>query len=144
MFFPLTLLNMKVDPRKITADNVIQILLTFMPLLKLETTVGLSEEQQKNLSASLSRLVAEGIGKPERYVMVSIQPARMLMSGQGGDAAFIDIRSIGGLSGGVNKQLSQKICALLKQTLQIAPDRVYLNFTDVPAGDWGWNGDTFG
>jgi phenylpyruvate tautomerase PptA (4-oxalocrotonate tautomerase family) len=26
----------------------------------------------------------------------------------------------------------------------VPPDRIYLNFTDVPAGNWGWNGDTFG
>ncbi|MGA2180101.1 MAG: phenylpyruvate tautomerase MIF-related protein [Verrucomicrobiota bacterium] len=24
------------------------------------------------------------------------------------------------------------------------PDRIYLNFTDVPAANWGWNGNTFG
>ena len=28
--------------------------------------------------------------------------------------------------------------------LGIAPDRIYLNFTDVEAGNWGWSGSTFG
>ncbi len=56
----------------------------------------------------------------------------------------MDVRSIGGLSGDVNRQLSQKIGSLLKDSLGVPPDRVYLNFTDVPAGNWGWNGDTFG
>jgi RNA 3'-terminal phosphate cyclase (ATP) len=54
------------------------------------------------------------------------------------------IRSIGGLSGDVNRKLSQQVCKLLNDSLGIPPDRVYLNFTDVGAGNWGWNGSTFG
>ena len=115
-----------------------------MPLLKLETTVALSDDQRQQLLASLSKIVAEGIGKPEQYVMVTIAPTAILMSGKPGAAAFVDVRSIGGLSADVNRQLSQKICAALAQSLRVAPNRIYLNFTDVDAGSWGWNGNTFG
>jgi len=115
-----------------------------MPLLKLETTAALADDRKKALIASLSKIVAGATGKPEQYVMVTISPAAILMSGRPGDAAFVDVRSIGGLNGNVNGQLTQKICALLKESLGVASDRVYLNFTDVPAGNWGWNGDTFG
>lgn len=115
-----------------------------MPLLKLETTVALADDKKTALLASLSKIVAGTIGKPEQYVMVVIGPAAILMSGKPGDAAFVDIRSIGGLSDDVNRQLAQKIGGLLKESLGVPPDRVYLNFTDVPAGSWGWNGDTFG
>ena len=115
-----------------------------MPLLKLETTVLLSEDKRNGLLASLSKAVAGAIGKPEQYVMVSLSQSAMLMSGKGGEAAQVDIRSIGGLNSEVNRKLSQQICKLLKDSLGIAPDRVYLNFTDVDAGNWGWNGSTFG
>jgi phenylpyruvate tautomerase PptA (4-oxalocrotonate tautomerase family) len=115
-----------------------------MPLLKLETTVALSDEKKQALLASLSKLVAGTIGNPEQYVMVVVSPAAMLMSGKPGNAAFVDIRSIGGLSDDVNQQLAQKIGSLLKESLGVPPDRVYLNFTDVRPGNWGWNGDTFG
>jgi phenylpyruvate tautomerase len=115
-----------------------------MPLLKLETTVGLSEEKRKTLLTALSKIVAETIGKPEEYVMVTVNPAAILMSGKPGEAAFVDIRSIGGLSSGVNAKLSHGICRLLEQSLGIPQNRVYLNFTDVEAGDWGWKGSTFG
>ena len=43
----------------------------------------------------------------------------------------------------MNGQLSEKVCSLLKESLGIAPDRVYLNFSDIPAGNWGWNGEIF-
>ena len=70
--------------------------------------------------------------------------AATLMSGKPGDGAFVDLRSIGGLGDEVNRKLSQQVCKLLKDSLGISPDRVYLNFTDVEAVNWGWNGSTFG
>jgi|SRR5690242_6593316 len=115
-----------------------------MPLLKLETTVVLNGEKQAALLAGLSRIVAETIGKPEEYVMVTVNPAAMMMAGKSGDAAFVDVRSIGGLGDDVNRRLSQKICALLQQSLGVSPNRCYLNFTELEAGNWGWNGETFG
>ena len=115
-----------------------------MPLLKLETTTALPEDRRRALLASLSKAVAEIIGKPEQYVMVTASQAAMVMSGKAGDAAFVDIRSIGGLGDDVNRKLSQQVCKVLKDSLGILPDRVYLNFTDVDASNWGWNGTTFG
>ena len=115
-----------------------------MPLLKLETTVALSDEKKQALLTSLSKIVAGTIGKPEQYVMVVISPAAILMSGKPGDAAFVDVRSIGGLNDDVNRQLSQKIGSLLNESLGVPPDWIYLNFTDVAPGNWGWNGNTFG
>ena len=115
-----------------------------MPLLKLETTVALSEEKRKALLASLSKITAETIGKPEEYVMVTANAAAILMSGKAGEAAFVEVRSIGGLSGDAPKQLSRRICGLLNDSLGIAQNRVYLNFVDVEASNWGWKGNTFG
>ena len=115
-----------------------------MPLLKLETTVALTDDKRKNVLAALSKIVAESIGKPELYVMVTISPAEILMSGKPGEAAFVDIRSIGGLTDEVNKQLSKKVCALLKESLGVPENRTYLNFTDIDAANWGWKGGTFG
>ena len=73
---------------------------------------------------SLSKAVAETIGKPEQYVMVTASQAAMVMSGKPGDAAFVDTRSIGGLSDDVNLRLSQQVCKLLGDSLGISPERV--------------------
>ena len=115
-----------------------------MPLLKLETTVPLSEEHAAALLRDLSRTVAQVLSKPEDYVMVSLQPAKMIMAGKEGDSVFVDLRSIGGLSGQVNRQLAQAQCKVAGQFLSVPPERVYITFTDVDAGNWGWNGRTFG
>ncbi|MGO8930519.1 MAG: phenylpyruvate tautomerase MIF-related protein [Limisphaerales bacterium] len=115
-----------------------------MPLLKLQTTAGLPDDKKKALLAALSKIVAETIGKPEDYVMVTLSQTAILMSGKPGEAAFVDLRSIGGLSNDVNRQLSQKLCRLLNESLGVPQGRIYLNFTDVAASNWGWKGDTFG
>jgi phenylpyruvate tautomerase PptA (4-oxalocrotonate tautomerase family) len=114
-----------------------------MPLLKIETSVALSGDEQKTLLAALSKIVAEVIGKPEQYVMVVYGQSAMRMSGHDGEAAFVDIRSIGGLSHAVNQRLAAPVCEILSDALGIPPDRIYLNFTEVAAGSWGWNGSTF-
>ncbi|MBU6411280.1 MAG: hypothetical protein KGJ60_04600 [Verrucomicrobiota bacterium] len=48
------------------------------------------------------------------------------------------------MSGSVNRQRSPKVCRLLNQSLGVPPNRIHLNFTEVEAGNWGWNGKTFG
>ncbi len=60
-----------------------------MPLLKLETTVPLSEEKGKPLLAALSKAVASATGKPEQYVMVTVTQSAMLMSGKAGEGLLL-------------------------------------------------------
>ncbi len=115
-----------------------------MPLLKLQTSVPVPENQRAELLAALSKIASSAIGKPELYVMAAIETGPILMSGQPGPAAFADVRSIGGLGGSVNTRIAKELCALLQQKLGIPPERVFLNFTEVPGGNWGWNGETIG
>jgi phenylpyruvate tautomerase PptA (4-oxalocrotonate tautomerase family) len=111
-----------------------------MPLVKIQA----AKEIPSGVIAELSKIAAETIGKPETYVMVSASKADLMMSGGEGVAAFVEVKSIGGLSRDVNEKLSAKICDLLEAQLQIPQDRIYLNFTDIPASQWGWNRSLFG
>jgi phenylpyruvate tautomerase PptA (4-oxalocrotonate tautomerase family) len=111
-----------------------------MPLVKIQAT----QEIPANVVSKLSAIAAEAIGKPETYVMVSSTKADLMMGGSEGNAAFVEVKSIGGLGHDVCEKLSAKICALLEATLQIPPARIYLNFTEVSASQWGFNGSLFG
>jgi phenylpyruvate tautomerase PptA (4-oxalocrotonate tautomerase family) len=115
-----------------------------MPLVKIELSVKLSEEKKKNLALSLSGIVAQATGKPEQYVMATVAEAEICMAGEIGSAAFVDIRSIGSINSQVNRKISKEIKSLLEKEIGIEGGRVYLNFSDIPAGNWGWNGSTFG
>ena len=115
-----------------------------MPLLRLSTSASISDADKEELLGELSKITANAIGKPETYMMVTLSQEMLCMSGQVGPAAFADIRSIGGLSGEVNRGISSQVCSLLKDKLGIPANRVYLNFTSLDAVNWGWDGRTFG
>ncbi|MDI6774641.1 MAG: phenylpyruvate tautomerase MIF-related protein [Verrucomicrobiota bacterium] len=52
--------------------------------------------------------------------------------------------AIGGLDKNTNAAITKALCGLLQKELSIPPDKVCLNFTDVPASNWGWKGSAFG
>ena len=115
-----------------------------MPLISLKTSIKIPDNKQESLLTDISKIVAESTGKSEQYVMVIVETADFIMGGHPSMAAFADVRGIGGLNSEVNGKISEKLCALLENKLEIAPERVYINFTDVPAENWGWNSSTFG
>jgi phenylpyruvate tautomerase len=114
-----------------------------MPLIKLQLTNGADRGLAEPLLKSISRMLAEETGKPEAYVMATLEQADTLFAGISGPAAFADIRGIGGFDRKVNAGVTKALCALLQEQLGIPPDRVYATFTDIPAENWGWNSRTF-
>lgn len=115
-----------------------------MPLLILTTTVPVPAEKKTAILTDASRLLAEVTGKPEAYVMVTLEQVSGCFDGKECPLAFADVRGIGGFSKAVNTKFSKGICDLLESKLGVPPDRVYSNFTDVPASAWGWNRSVFG
>lgn len=117
-----------------------------MPLIELDTTCDLkSPEKREGLAQQLSQLAAQGIGKPEQYVMACVRDkVAMCMSGAAEPTALVSVKSIGGLSRDVNQGLASEVCSLLQAELGIAPSRIYLTFVELPATHWGWQGSTFG
>jgi phenylpyruvate tautomerase PptA (4-oxalocrotonate tautomerase family) len=95
------------------------------------------------LTRAASNLVAEQLGKPERYVMVRYaHNPDMLFAGNGDPLALLMLKSIG-LPTEATSTLSSALCALMQAHLGITPERVYIEFTDAPRKMWGWNSGTF-
>jgi phenylpyruvate tautomerase len=119
---------------------------TIMPLIQLETSCDLSDPSKKeSVAKGLSRLAAEGIGKPEQYVMACIQDkAAMTMAGESGPCALVTVKSIGGLSKSVNQNLTGRICQMLEEELAVPTDRIYITFQELAPTHWGWDRHTFG
>jgi phenylpyruvate tautomerase len=114
-----------------------------MPLLRMSISKKIDENNKSKLLKQLSEIVSECFNKPENYVMIVVEEKAIMMSGTTEPAAFAVLKSIGGITAKNNKMFSSRLCALLKDQLGIGPDRVYINFSDVAAANWGWNGDTF-
>lgn len=115
-----------------------------MPLIRMLTSEAVSESVQNETMLAASKIICECIGKPEAYTMATLESGGICMAGKPGNACFIEVRSIGGLTPATNKKLSACLCELAKTKLGIPADRVYITFSDFPATNWGWKGTTFG
>jgi len=114
-----------------------------MPYFRLETNVALDQDQVDSLLSQISRKLSQELGKPERYVMVQLVPsANLMFDGNRQPAAYVELKSIG-LPETQTQPLAQSVCGVLEQQFGIPPDRVYIEFIDIPRKYWGWNNSTF-
>ena len=106
-----------------------------MPAVFLETNKELTNPTE--LAQALSKLVANELQKPEKYVTVVIRKAVTIT--RGGivtDFVFVEVRSIGGLNKTVNNSLAKGISKLLKEH-SFEETNIDLNFVDVAPQNWG-------
>lgn len=114
-----------------------------MPLLKIQTNVGVAPEARTPLLATLSQTVAAQLSKSERYVMVALESGSpMLFAGSDAPLAYVELKSIG-LPDARTPELSAAISGALNAELGIPPERVYIEFAAPQGRHWGWNGATF-
>jgi len=111
-----------------------------MPYLSITTNVALSSDAEAAWISEASKIVAAQLGKPEAYVMVSLQKAPVLFAGTGEPAAFLDLRSIGLPH---DCERLAKALAAIAACHGVAPQRLYLTCTDVPAPRWAQGGEAF-
>ncbi|GHC11710.1 phenylpyruvate tautomerase MIF-related protein [Cerasicoccus arenae] len=115
-----------------------------MPYLNIQTNQSISPESQDKLLRDSSRIVANGLGKSEEFMMVSIKDETpMMFGGQPGPTAFLEIKSVG-IPGGKTKDICRALCDLVYSVAEIPPERVYVKFNDVQRSMWGWKGDMLG
>jgi phenylpyruvate tautomerase PptA (4-oxalocrotonate tautomerase family) len=114
-----------------------------MPFLKIQTNQILTGDEAKSLASKASALVAEQLGKPESYVMTSVEnnPA-MTFAGTDAPLAFLELKSIG-LPESATAGASRALCELLSSETGIDTARIYIEFSDAPRKMWGWNNSTF-
>ena len=114
-----------------------------MPLLKIQTNAAVDSDKKQRLLKNASQRIASALNKPEQYMMVSLDAeVPMMFAGTGEPAAFVELKGIG-LPTAKARDLSRLICDVIGSELGVPAPRVYINFADVPASLWGWNGATF-
>ena len=114
-----------------------------MPMLLIQTNTEIARDAADALLKEASRLVAETLGKPERYVMVAIEDKTpMSFAGDTAPLAYLELKSIGLLES-QTEGASAALCGLIGERLEIPADRIYIEFADAPRKMWGWNGGTF-
>lgn len=110
-----------------------------MPLMIIKTSAELSEEKAEELLKEATKVITD-LGKPKSHAMVLIQKVYGSMGGQPGPVAFVEFRSMVGLTHEFNHKLSKQITPVLQEILGISNHNIYVNFTLVPETAWGWEG----
>jgi len=114
-----------------------------VPYLLIRTNQNIDAGQQTEVLTAASSCVAEQLGKPEQYVMVSLhQGQAMLFAGSGAPMAYLELKSIG-LPESDTAQISKVLCQLINTRLGIDADRIYIEFSNAERHMWGWNEATF-
>jgi len=114
-----------------------------MPFLKIQTNQDLAENDAKSLAAKAAALVAGQLGKPESYVMTSVEHNNaMQFAGSDAPLAYLELKSIG-LPETATAAASRALCDLVSSETGISPERIYIEFADAPRKMWGWNSGTF-
>ena len=112
-----------------------------MPFIQINTS-SQSLVDNDLLQKEISRMVADLTGKPETYVMTMIQSnSQMTFAGSDEPCCFIKLKSIGSLN---PSSMSKSLCDLIASKTNIETDRIYVEFIDVKASNWGFNSSTFG
>lgn len=112
-----------------------------MPFLQINTNISIDDSY--TLAAEASKLVASLLGKPESYVMVSVNPNQTLtFAGTSESAAHLTLKSLG-LAESDTGQYSEQLCHFMEQKLGINPARIYIEFDSPPRHMWGWDNKTF-
>ncbi len=117
-----------------------------MPLINVFTSAEPpAPEAADSLLKDLSARLAQHTGKPETYVMTCLVPrTRMTFGGSDEPTCLVEVKSIGRMEPVRTETMSADFCERLSKALGVAPDRIYIDFTDVSPHLWGWNGSTFG
>lgn len=112
-----------------------------MPILTITSNQNL--DTSSNQLEILSNIVAESLGKPEAYVMISLHHnPEMLFAGTTEPLAFCELKSLG-LQENQTTELSKRLCSTIEQLFYISPKRTYIEFTAPARCMWGWDSKTF-
>ena len=113
-----------------------------MPFIQINTSAKSIVENDDLLQKDISKMIADLTGKPENYVMTMIERnTKMTFAGSDEPCCFIKVKSIGSLS---PLLMSKSLCELISSKTNINPNRIYIEFSDVKASNWGYNSSTFG
>ena len=112
-----------------------------MPVLQINTNTSIDDATA--FAKQASSLVAVILGKPESYVMVSVNgDADLVFAGTNEPCAHLMLKSLG-LPESETPAYSEKLCGFIEQQLGVPPARTYIEFVSPERHMFGWDNRTF-
>ncbi|KAJ3981222.1 Tautomerase/MIF [Lentinula detonsa] len=112
-----------------------------MPTLDLKTNVSLPDVNKYMLE--LSKTAAETLGKPEKYINITVSSQPMTFQGTLDPAFQCTVISLGNLDPDSCARYSKTLFEHFERTLGVKDDRGYITFVDPGRSNLGYKGTTF-
>ena len=113
------------------------------PSIVLHTNARMGDKKKAFMKA-VSKALATSLSKPESFVAVCVKDGcDMMWGGEDVPCALGALYSLGAINLENNKKVMAQLTKLLGE-FNVAPDKMYVNFFDVPRENIGYNGATFG
>ena len=114
-----------------------------MPFIDTKLNIRLTKEKEEILKTKLGEAISAFPGKSEYWLMMRFEDnCRMWFRGyEKFPVAMVEVKLFGTPDREACEQMTRVICKLFREELDIAPERVYIqyDFTD----HWGWNNENF-
>ncbi len=111
-----------------------------MPFVEVKTSVHLTDDKKIELKSGLGEIITLIPGKTESVLMVGLLGDYDLYFG--GDeidkGAYVEVKMFKTTTRELKAAVNDGICDLLKSSLSITPDNVYITFFEQP--EWGFKG----
>lgn len=111
-----------------------------MPFVVVRVNIAITTEQEQELKVRLGQAIGIVPGKSEEYLLVDIEDrCHLFLAGDGQTPlAYLEVSVFGNEVHAGYTAFTKAVTQSLKDVLGIAPDHVYLHFSDVTA--WGVSG----
>jgi len=114
-----------------------------MPYIRIETSQSMDEAKTAQVLKETLSFMSGLLGKPAKVFMVSLLGnTPMMFNSDTRPAAYVEIKSIG-LTSDKCDAYSKAICNFIRSSLQVSPERTYIDFAAIDGKMFGWNGQTF-
>ncbi len=114
-----------------------------MPYIGTRVSVKLTADKEREINEKLGKAIELCPGKTERWLMTEFTDECHIWFGGDNSApsAFVEVKVLGGEDRNAFAKMTGAICDILKDSLGISPDRVYVTYQGF--ANWGWNGSNF-
>ncbi|XP_050174617.1 macrophage migration inhibitory factor-like [Myiozetetes cayanensis] len=113
-----------------------------MPKFIVNTNVS-KDKVPESFTGEFMQQLSKALDKPAQYLAIQISPDQMMSFGDSTDpCAMCFLYSVGKIGEQENRVYSKLLCDLLNKELKIPSDRIYVSFSNISAGNVGWNNTT--
>lgn len=113
-----------------------------MPFIDVKTSVEVDHSKKQAIEERLTKSISILPGKTSSYFMCAVEDnVSMMFHGDKAPTAFVEVKIFGKSTRDAYEKLTQEICTILREKIDVDPDYCYVKFEEVE--NWGYNNFMF-